>query len=306
MGKSNDITPSYTDKEGKSLDLYFKEMPRFKKMPDDEEVRLAKLIKNGDKATAEIATQKLVDHNRSFVVSIAKQYQNRGVPFADLISAGNFGMMKAAKKFDVTRGFKFITYAHKYVRGAILLEIEEGRVISLPANIHGDLNRTRTEYSRLEQGLHRLPAVEEIATSLEIDEKDVIEMFEYDEKIVSLDTDIFKRGGDEFHPIIETIADVFYPPPDNESMKESLNYDILLTMKAILTYRERKILQLWYGLDGQKPMVTFEEISEYLNQNKEKEDDGDIGAGRVRQLKDRATEKMQNSKRGKSLLRKYL
>ncbi len=270
-----------------SLDTYYREIGEVKLLSPDEEIDLARRIKQNDQA----ALKKLVRSNLRFVVSVAKSYQNHGLSLEDLINEGNLGLVKAAHRFDETRGFKFISYAVWWIRQAILQAIaEKTRMIRLPLNRVGTLTKISKVYSKLEQEFERSPTNEEIASILEIDSDDISNTIKKASRVSSLDSPIISNSNSRLIDIIEDQDEL---KPDSELIEESLKDEVIHILKG-LTSRESKILKLYFGLDGEKAR-TLEEVGMEFRLTRE----------RIRQIKEKALKKLRHSSRSK-VLRQYL
>jgi RNA polymerase primary sigma factor len=269
------------------LDHYFREIGEVELLSPEEEIELAKRIKQNDHK----ALEKLVTANLRFVISVAKSYQNRGLTLEDLINEGNLGLIRAAYRFDETRGFKFISYAVWWIRQAILQAIaEKTRLIRLPLNRVGILTRIGKTYSRLEQDNERAPTFEEIAIVLEADPNDISYTIEKGKRSVSIDSSHHSNINKRF---IDTIESQDEPKPDSEVMDQSLTKEISFMLDT-LPNREARILKLYYGLDGEKAR-TLEEVGIEFKLTRE----------RIRQIKEKALNKLRHSSRSK-VLRQYL
>lgn len=273
--------------EDRSLDLYLREIGETPLINAEEEVRLARRIKQGDKR----ALEKLTKANLRFVVSVAKQYQNQGLSLADLINEGNIGLIKAAKRFDETRGFKFISYAVWWIRQAILQALaEQSRIVRLPLNRVGTLHKIGKMSSRLEQGLGRLPSPEEIAKELELSEGEVSDTLKISNTHLSLDAPF---SSSEDNSLIDVLEDEFQPSPDESLLKGSLKVEIEKALDS-LTPREAEVINLYFGLHHEKAL-TLEEIGARFSLTRE----------RVRQIKEKAIRRLRHASRSRSL-RAYL
>jgi len=270
-----------------SLETYLEEIGNVELLSPDEEIELSKKIKHNDQK----ALKKLVSANLRFVVSVAKKYQNFGLSLEDLINEGNLGLMKAAYRFDETRGFKFISYAVWWIKQSILQAIaEQSRLIRLPLNRVGTLTKISKVYNMLEQEYEREPTAEEIAKVLEIDFTDVSDTLNMSSRTVSMDSPLQKHSDNRLIDVIENQQD---PEPDAELIDESLKEEIVEILKT-LNSREAKIVKLYYGLDGEKPH-TLEEIGVKFKLTRE----------RVRQIKEKALRRLRFNTRSK-LLKYYL
>jgi len=273
--------------EDRSLDLYLREIGETPLINAEEEVRLARKIKQGDKR----ALEKLTKANLRFVVSVAKQYQNQGLSLADLINEGNIGLIKAAKRFDETRGFKFISYAVWWIRQAILQALaEQSRIVRLPLNRVGTLHKIGKISSRLEQGLGRNPSPEEIAKELELTEGEVADTLKISNSHLSLDAPF---SVSEDNSLIDVLEDEFQPSPDEALLKDSLRVEIDKALDS-LTDREAEVINLYFGLNSEKAL-TLEEIGARFSLTRE----------RVRQIKEKAIRRLRHASRSRSL-RAYL
>lgn len=273
--------------EDRSLDLYLREIGETPLITADEEVRLARKIKQGDKK----ALEKLTKANLRFVVSVAKQYQNQGLSLADLINEGNIGLIKAAKRFDETRGFKFISYAVWWIRQAILQALaEQSRIVRLPLNRVGTLHKIGKASSRLEQGLGRVPSPNEIAKELELTENEVADTLKISNSHLSLDAPF---SVSEDNSLIDVLEDEFQPSPDEALLSNSLRLEIEKALDT-LTPREAEVINLYFGLHSEKAL-TLEEIGARFSLTRE----------RVRQIKEKAIRRLRHASRSRSL-RAYL
>jgi len=278
------ITKSITNRESASLDKYLQEIGKEELITAEEEVQLAKRIKEGD----EEALEKLTRANLRFVVSVAKQYQNQGLSLPDLINEGNLGLIKAARRFDETRGFKFISYAVWWIRQSILQALaEQSRIVRLPLNQVGSLNKINKAYSKLEQEHEREPSTEEIAEATDIPVEKVADTLRVSGKHISIDAPLI--AGEE-STLVEVIPNNDSPSADAELMKESLEREVERALDT-LTERERDVLRLFYGIGVPHPL-TLEEIGDKFNLTRE----------RVRQIKEKAIRRLRHSSRSKLLL----
>lgn len=279
------ITKQITQRESQSLDRYFQEIGKVELLTPDEEVDLAARIRNGD----QIALQKLVKANLRFVVSVAKQYQNQGLSLGDLINEGNLGLIKAAKKFDETKGFKFISYAVWWIRQSILQAIgEHSRMVRLPLNRVGALSKIAKVYNELEQVYERQPTVEELAHELEMDVNEVSYALEISGRHVSMDAP-FSEGDDNGNNLLDVLHNHENPEPDLTLMKESLKKDIDDVLST-LTEREATVIRYYFGLDTEYSL-TLEELGEKLNLTRE----------RVRQIKEKAVRRLKHNSKSRNL-----
>lgn len=281
------ITKQVTNRDTPSLDKYLQEIGRVDLISPDEEVHLARRIKTGDQD----ALCRLVKANLRFVVSVAKQYQNQGMTLPDLINEGNLGLMKAAQRFDETRGFKFISYAVWWIRQAILQALaEQARIVRLPVNKIGSINRINRAFSRLEQEYEREPSSQEIADMLEMIADDVKDALKTNGRTVSMDAPISSEEDNNMYDVLQSND---APSPDRNLINESLTYEIERALST-LSQRESKVLKLYFGL-GMKHPFTLEEIGEELGLTRE----------RVRQIKEKAIKRIQFTTRCK-ILKSYL
>jgi RNA polymerase primary sigma factor len=281
------ISKSITNRETASLDKYLQDIGREELITAEEEVELARRIKSGD----ERALDKLVKANLRFVVSVAKQYQNQGLSLPDLINEGNLGLIKAAQRFDETRGFKFISYAVWWIRQSILQALaEQSRLVRLPLNQVGSLNKIKKATSRLEQEFERPPSVEEIAQKLDIPEHKLDKALRITTRYVSMDAPIAE---DEDTKFLDVFVSDDTPRTDNNLMRESLNKEIQRSLST-LTEKERDVINLYYGI-GMNHGLTLDEIGAKFNLTRE----------RVRQIKEKAIRRLKHTSRSK-LLKAYL
>ncbi len=277
------ITKQVTNRDTASLDKYLQEISKMQLISSDEEVELAKQIKQGDTK----ALDKLVNANLRFVISVAKQYQNQGLSLQDLINEGNLGLIKAAKRFDETRGFKFISYAVWWIRQSILQAIaEQSRIVRLPLNKIGSINRVHKTFSRLEQAFEREPSIHEIAEELEIRPADVSTSINSSGKHISMDAPLIQ---DEEGSLYEVLKSKDTPSPDEKLINESLKKEIERTLST-LNNREAEIVKLFFGLNGYH-QHSLEEIGEEFNLTRE----------RVRQIKEKAVRRLRHTARNKNL-----
>jgi RNA polymerase primary sigma factor len=273
--------------EDKSLDLYLREIGETPLIKAAEEVELAKKIKNGDQS----ALEKLTKANLRFVVSVAKQYQNQGLSLADLINEGNIGLIKAAKRFDETRGFKFISYAVWWIRQAILQALaEQSRIVRLPLNRVGTLHKIGKISSSLEQEFGREPSPAEIAKELELSTLEVSDTLKISNTHLSLDAPF---STSEDNSLMDVLEDELQPAPDEALLDESLRLEIERALKT-LSGREAQVINLYFGLTQEKPL-TLEEIGARFGLTRE----------RVRQIKEKAIRRLRHASRSKTL-RAYL
>ncbi len=276
----------YRDEE-RSLDLYLKEIGATPLITADREVELAKRIRLGDQG----ALEELTKANLRFVVSVAKQYQNQGLSLADLINEGNIGLIKAAKRFDETRGFKFISYAVWWIRQAILQALaEQSRIVRLPLNRVGTLHKIGKVSSSLEQEFGREPSPEEIAHELALTTGEVSDTLKISNSHLSLDAPF---SVSEDNSLIDVLEDDLQPSPDESLLSDSLKQEIASALDS-LTAREAEVITLYFGLNHEKPL-TLEEIGARFNLTRE----------RVRQIKEKAIRRLRHASRSKAL-RAYL
>ncbi|MGE4568093.1 MAG: RNA polymerase sigma factor RpoD/SigA [Bacteroidales bacterium] len=280
------ITKSITNRESASLDKYLQEIGKEELITVEEEVELAQRIRKGDR----LALEKLTRANLRFVVSVAKQYQNQGLSLPDLINEGNLGLIKAAEKFDETRGFKFISYAVWWIRQSILQALaEQSRIVRLPLNQVGSLNKINKAYSKLEQEQERVPTPEELADVLELSKEKITDTLRVAGRHVSVDAP-FVEGED--NNLLDVLVNNDSPIADRILINESLSTEIDRALST-LTDRERDIVKLFFGIGGQE--MTLEEIGERFGLTRE----------RVRQIKEKAIRRLRHASRSK-LLKGYL
>ena len=280
------ITKSITNRESASLDKYLQEIGKEDLITVEEEVELAQRIRKGDQR----ALEKLTRANLRFVVSVAKQYQNQGLSLPDLINEGNLGLIKAAEKFDETRGFKFISYAVWWIRQSILQALaEQSRIVRLPLNQVGSLNKINKAYSRFEQEHERRPSPEELAETLDLPAEKVADTLRVSGRHISVDAP-FVEGED--NSLLDVLVNDDSPVADKTLINESLSTEVERAL-ATLTERERDIIRLFFGINCQE--MTLEEIGEKFGLTRE----------RVRQIKEKAIRRLRHSSRSK-LLKTYL
>ncbi|HXK80902.1 MAG TPA: RNA polymerase sigma factor RpoD/SigA [Bacteroidales bacterium] len=278
------ISKKVTTRDSPSFDKYLLEIGRKDLISPEEEIELARRIKEGDQK----ALDKLVTSNLRFVVSVAKQYQNQGLSLQDLVNEGNLGLIKAAKRFDETRGFKFISYAVWWIRQSILHSLAiQGRLVRLPLNKIGAINKIHMATSKLEQELNREPTEEEIAEIMEFNANDIKENLRNSTRHLSMDAPLSKDDDDA--TLYDVIGMNDSVPPDNSLMLESLRKEINSTL-SVLAKREAQIIKLFYGLEGQHPK-TLEEIAEEFGLTRE----------RVRQIRESAIRRLKQSNKYKKL-----
>lgn len=281
------ITKQVTNRETASLDKYLQEIGKVDLITAEEEVELAQRIKDGD----EIALEKLTKANLRFVVSVAKQYQNQGLTLPDLINEGNLGLIKAAKRFDETRGFKFISYAVWWIRQSILQALaEQSRIVRLPLNKIGSINKINKMYAFLEQANERVPSAEEIAKELDMTVSDVKESMKNSGRHVSMDAPLVEGEDSNLYDVLNSGES---PNPDKKLLHESLRTEIERALET-LTAREADVVRLYFGLAEQHAM-TLEEIGETFDLTRE----------RVRQIKEKAIRRLKHASRSK-ILKTYL
>lgn len=280
------ITKSITNRESASLDKYLQEIGREELISVEEEVELAQRIRKGDQA----ALEKLTRANLRFVVSVAKQYQNQGLSLPDLINEGNLGLIKAAEKFDETRGFKFISYAVWWIRQSILQALaEQSRIVRLPLNQVGSLNKINKALQRFEQDNERMPSSEELSDILDIPKEKIADTMRVSGRHVSVDAPF---TADEDNSLLDVLVNNDSPNADRGLVNESLNKEIERALST-LTERERDIVKDFFGIGTQE--MTLEEIGEKFGLTRE----------RVRQIKEKAIRRLRHSNRSK-LLKSYL
>ena len=280
------ITKSITNRESASLDKYLQEIGKEDLITVEEEVELAQRIRKGDQK----ALEKLTRANLRFVVSVAKQYQNQGLSLPDLINEGNLGLIKAAEKFDETRGFKFISYAVWWIRQSILQALaEQSRIVRLPLNQVGSLNKINKAFSRFEQENARRPSPEELADSLDLPAEKVADTLRVSGRHISVDAP-FVEGED--NSLLDVLVNDDSPIADRTLINESLSTEVERALST-LTERERDIIKLFFGINTQE--MTLEEIGEKFGLTRE----------RVRQIKEKAIRRLRHSSRSK-LLKTYL
>jgi len=277
------ISKQVTNRESPSLDKYLHDISRVDLLTQDEEVYLSKQVCQGDKE----AMERMVQSNLRFVVSVSKQYQNQGLSLSDLISEGNIGLIKAVRRFDETRGFKFISYAVWWIRQSILQALaENSRIVRLPLNKIGSLNKINRTFSQLEQKFEREPTTEEIANTLELAPKDVRDAFQNTIRHISVDAPLSQEEDITMLDLMDSRDSLL---PDQNLIVESLRKEIERVINT-LTYREAYILRHFYGLNDNTPS-SLDEISTELDLTRE----------RVRQIKERALKRLKNTTRCKIL-----
>lgn len=281
------ISKQFTNRENKSLDKYLNEISKVPMIDAQEEVELARRIREGD----QVALEKLVNANLRFVVSVSKQYQNQGLTLGDLINEGNLGLIKAAKRFDETRGFKFISYAVWWIRQSILQALaDQSRIVRLPLNKVGSIGRIGNAAAELEQRFEREPTAEELAEYLELPLQEVENVMRQSGRHVSIDQPIAEG---EDNTLLGVLDNNDEPQPDMHLINESLQKEISRVIST-LSEKERDVLKYYYGLDG-GPAHTLEDISEKVGLTRE----------RVRQIKEKALRRLRKSSKSK-ILKSYL
>jgi RNA polymerase primary sigma factor len=277
------ISKQITNRESQSLDKYLQEIGKVDLITSEVEVELARRIREGD----QVALEKLTKANLRFVVSVAKQYQNHGLTLGDLINEGNLGLIKAAKRFDETRGFKFISYAVWWIRQSIMQALaEQSRIVRLPLNRVSSLNKISKTFSDLEQQFQREPSPEELAEVIGVTTQEVIDNLKVSGRHVSMDAP-FAQG--EENSLLDVLTDSNEETPDAGLLADSLKKEVQRALST-LTEREAQVLGLYFGLDGNNAM-TLEEIGEEFSLTRE----------RVRQIKEKATRRLRHTSRSKTL-----
>jgi RNA polymerase primary sigma factor len=277
------ISKQITNRESQSLDKYLQEIGKVDLLTPDEEVELAKRIREGDQQ----ALEKLTKANLRFVVSVAKQYQNQGLSLGDLINEGNLGLIKAAQRFDETRGFKFISYAVWWIRQSILQALaEQSRIVRLPLNRVGSLNKISKTFSELEQKYEREPSPDELAEVLDVTTAEVVDTLKISGRHVSMDAP-FVQG--EENSLLDVLENESEASPDSGLISDSLRREVQRALST-LTQREADVITLYFGLNGEHAM-TLEEIGEKFNLTRE----------RVRQIKEKAIRRLRHTSRSKAL-----
>jgi RNA polymerase primary sigma factor len=281
------ITKQVTNRETASLDKYLQEIGKVELITAEEEVELARRIRQGDQA----ALEKLTKANLRFVVSVSKQYQNQGLSLPDLINEGNLGLIKAAQRFDETRGFKFISYAVWWIRQSILQALaEQSRIVRLPLNKIGSINKINKAFSKLEQEFEREPSAEEIASLLELTENDVKESMKNSGRHISMDAPLVQGEESNMYDVLRSNDS---PSPEAGLINDSLRKEIDRALST-LTAREADVIKYYFGLSGEHAM-TLEEIGEKFDLTRE----------RVRQIKEKAIRRLKQTSRSK-ILKTYL
>ncbi|MEP0367672.1 MAG: RNA polymerase sigma factor RpoD/SigA [Cyclobacteriaceae bacterium] len=277
------ISKQITNRENASLDKYLLEIGKVELITPEEEVKLAQRIKEGD----QLALERLTKANLRFVVSVAKQYQNQGLTLGDLINEGNLGLIKAAQRFDETRGFKFISYAVWWIRQSILQALaEQSRIVRLPLNRVGSLNKVQKTFAELEQKFEREPSPAEMAEVLDMSIDEVLDTIRISGRQVSMDAPF---AGSEEGSLLEVLEDESEDTPDEGLLNDSLKKEVRRAL-ATLTQREGDVVAYYYGLNSSEPM-TLEEIGTRLGLTRE----------RVRQIKEKAIRRLRHNTRSKSL-----
>jgi RNA polymerase primary sigma factor len=277
------ISKQISNRESQSLDKYLQEIGKVDLLTPDEEVTLAQKIREGD----QLSLERLTKANLRFVVSVAKQYQNQGLSLGDLINEGNLGLIKAAQRFDETRGFKFISYAVWWIRQSILQALaEQSRIVRLPLNRVGSLNKISKTFSDLEQKFEREPSPEELAAVLEISAAEVVDTLKISGRHVSMDAP-FVQG--EENSLLDVLENDGEDKPDSGLINDSLRKEVQRALST-LTQREADVITLYFGLNGEHAM-TLEEIGEKFNLTRE----------RVRQIKEKAIRRLRHTSRSKAL-----
>jgi RNA polymerase primary sigma factor len=278
------ISKQITNRESQSLDKYLQEIGKVELLTPDDEVELARRIREGDQA----ALEKLTKANLRFVVSVAKQYQNQGLSLGDLINEGNLGLIKAAKRFDETRGFKFISYAVWWIRQSILQALaEQSRIVRLPLNRVGALNKIGKAFSKLEQEFEREPSPQEISEILEgMSESEVQDTLKISGRHISMDAPLVQGEENRLLDVLENDEE---PDPDSGLINESLSKEVERALST-LTQREAEVIRLYFGI-GVEHSLTLEEIGEKFDLTRE----------RVRQIKEKAIRRLRHTSRSKGL-----
>ncbi len=278
------ITKQFTNRESKSLDQYLLEIGKVDLITPEQEIELAKRIKKGDR----LALEALTKANLRFVVSVAKQFQNQGLSLGDLINEGNLGLIKAAERFDETRGFKFISYAVWWIRQSIMQAIaEQSRMVRLPLNRVGTLNKLGKAYSKLEQEYERKPSAAELAEELDMKTDEVSDTLQLYGRHVSMDAPF--SGDDDKNSLIDVLPNEQQPAPDVKLMQESLKAEVESVLST-LSEREASVLRLYFGINSEHS-ATLEEIGERFNLTRE----------RVRQIKEKALRSLRHPSRSQNL-----
>lgn len=283
------ITKQVTNRETASLDKYLQEIGKEDLISAEEEVELAKKIRNGDRR----ALERLTRANLRFVVSVSKQYQNQGLTLPDLINEGNLGLIKAAERFDETRGFKFISYAVWWIRQSILQALaEQARIVRLPLNKIGTINKINKAYSELEQKFERPPSAEELSEYLDVTTEEVRQSLSNSGRHVSMDAPL-NESDESSSSMYDVLPNNYMNSPEKDLVTDSLRKDIERSLST-LTMREGEVVRLYYGLNGRYPL-TLEEIGEQFDLTRE----------RVRQIKEKAIRRLKHTSRSR-MLKSYL
>ncbi|HKJ81608.1 MAG TPA: sigma-70 family RNA polymerase sigma factor [Ignavibacteriaceae bacterium] len=278
------ITKQFTNRESKSLDQYLQEIGKVDLLTPDQEIELAIRIRKGDKRALDALTKA----NLRFVVSVAKQFQNQGLSLGDLINEGNLGLIKAAQRFDETRGFKFISYAVWWVRQSIMQAIaDQSRIVRLPLNRVGSLSKISKAYRDLEQEYERKPTTKELAGILDMTQEDVAYAMQISGRHVSMDAPF--SGDDDKNSLMDVLPNDDQPSPDTTLMRESLKKEVENALST-LSEKEAKVLRLYFGIDGERS-ATLEEIGEKFDLTRE----------RVRQIKEKALRRLKHNVKSKNL-----
>jgi len=278
------ITKQFTNRESKSLDQYLQEIGKVDLLTPDQEIELAIKIRSGDKR----ALDSLTKANLRFVVSVAKQFQNQGLSLGDLINEGNLGLIKAAQRFDETRGFKFISYAVWWVRQSIMQAIaDQSRIVRLPLNRVGSLSKISKAYRDLEQEYERKPTTTELAGILDMTQEDVAYAMQISGRHVSMDAPF--SGDDDKNSLMDVLPNDDQPSPDTILMRESLKKEVENALST-LSEKEAKVLRLYFGIDAERS-ATLEEIGEKFDLTRE----------RVRQIKEKALRRLKHNAKSKNL-----
>lgn len=283
------ITKQVTNRETASLDKYLQEIGKEDLISAEEEVELAVKIRNGDRK----ALERLTRANLRFVVSVSKQYQNQGLTLPDLINEGNLGLIKAAERFDETRGFKFISYAVWWIRQSILQALaEQARIVRLPLNKIGTINKINKAYSELEQKFERPPSAEELSEYLDVTTEEVRQSLSNSGRHVSMDAPL-SENDESSSSMYDVLPNNYMNSPEKDLVTDSLRKDIERSLST-LTMREGEVVRLYYGLNGRYPL-TLEEIGEQFDLTRE----------RVRQIKEKAIRRLKHTSRSR-MLKSYL
>lgn len=278
------ITKQFTNRESKSLDQYLQEIGKVSLLTPNQEIELARRIKKGDR----LALEGLTKANLRFVVSVAKQFQNQGLSLGDLINEGNLGLIKAAERFDETRGFKFISYAVWWIRQSIMQAVaEQSRMVRLPLNRVGALNKLGKAYRELEQEYERKPTASELAILVDMKPEEVTETLQLYGRHVSMDAPF--SGDDDKNSLIDVLPNEQLPSPDTDLMKESLKNEVEGVLST-LSAKEAEVIRLYFGINCERS-ATLEEIGERFNLTRE----------RVRQIKEKALRSLKHNARSKKL-----